>query len=166
MGTDSTVYQIVLVFHVLAAVVWVGGLVFMAAVVVPVARRRPDDQRRILLDEAGRQFRAVGWSALTVSVATGSYMLYHWGATWASLLDLSFFRGPHTRILGYKLLLVALMLAVSALHDWWLGPRATAADDPDEAERLRTLSSWLGRTTGLLAIGVVLLAIFVARPWL
>ncbi len=163
MPAATPLYQLIITLHVLSAIVWVGGVVFVAAVAVPIARRMDGEARRWLLGEVGRRFRAIGWAALGVLVATGSYMLMHWGATWANLLDGSFFASPHTRPLAYKLVLVALMLVVSGIHDWWLGPRATGAGSEDET--MRRWAGWLGRTTGVLSIGIVVLAVFVARPW-
>jgi len=46
-----------------------------------------------------------------------------------------------------------------------LGGDPTLTDDPEEARWLRTQAKWLGRVTGLLAVGVVMFAVFVARPW-
>lgn len=93
-------------------------------------------------------------------------MIVHWGATFSNLVDGSLFRSPHTRPLAYKLVLVAAMLVVSGIHDWWLGPSALAGDgDGASGGRLRVWAGWLGRLTGILAIGIVILAVFVARPW-
>ncbi|MFB6264185.1 MAG: hypothetical protein ABEL76_11255 [Bradymonadaceae bacterium] len=66
-------------------------------------------------------------------------------------------------MLGYKLLLVAAMLVSAGLHDWWLGPES-AERAGEDSEFVRTASRWLARLTAVLAVSVILLAIFVARP--
>ena len=164
--TGDLLYRVAVMVHVLGAVVWVGGVLFMGMVAVPAAKKLDDELRRKLLDDLGRRFRPIGWTALGLLVASGIYLMWHWGATVATVLDLSFFEHDHTRKLGYKLLLVVAMLVVSGLHDFWLGPRATREGrTPQEMERDRKLAGWLGRTTGILVILIVVLAVLVARPW-
>lgn len=160
-------YKIAVVIHVFSAVIWAGGVLFIALVGVPSLGKLAPDLKRQMLIEMGNRFRTVGWTCLTLLVITGSYMTYLWGATWSNLLDLSFFEHGHSRVLGRKLILVALMLVVSAVHDWWLGPRSARMEMSDEEkERARQLASYLGRITGLLVIGIVFLAVSVARRWI
>lgn len=161
----QVMYRIALTLHVLSAVVWVGGVLFVGTVAVPVAKGYSPRVRRRLMADVGRRFRAIGWGALAVVVATGGYLLWHWGARPSTLIDLSFFEHDHTRLLGYKLILVVGMLFTSGLHDFWLGPRASVGErSDDQRERDRKLASILGRLTGVLVILIVILAVFVARP--
>lgn len=163
--TGQLLYQISVLIHVLSAVVWVGGVMFMGVVAVPSAKKLDDGLRRRLLDDIGRRFRPIAWTSLTLLIITGGYLMYHWGATIGNLVDLSFFEHGHGRPLGYKLLVVVPMLVVTAAHDFWLGPRATdEGRTDDEIERDRKWAAWLGRATGMLALVVVILALFVARP--
>ena len=160
-------YRVSLVLHVLSAITWVGGVIFFAAVAIPVTRRLQPQLRRQMTLAIGRQFRPVGWTALTLLVLTGSVMIYRWGLRWDTLIDLSFFDAPHARLLGYKLLAVLAMLVVSGVHDFWLGPRsAKLTPDSAEAEKARRWASVLGRLTGGLVVVIAILAVFVARPWL
>lgn len=163
--TGDVLYRVAVVVHVLSAVIWVGGVLFMGMIAVPTAKKLDDKLRRQLLDELGRRFRPVGWTALGLLVTTGLYLMWHWGARIETVLDLSFFEHAHTRTLGYKLLLVIAMIGVSALHDFWLGPRATEPDRTDEeVEQDRRWASILGRITGVLVILIVIFAVFVTRP--
>jgi uncharacterized membrane protein len=156
-------YRLLVVLHVLGAVTWVGGVLFMGLVAVPVARRLAPDLRHRITVDVGRQARTVGWIALAVVLATGIAMANAWGADWATVFDGSFFAyTPRNRLLGWKLLLVAAMLVVTGFHDWVLGPRHAHA--PGD-ERARKLASRLGRVTGLLVIAIVVLAVYVARAW-
>jgi copper resistance protein D len=56
------------------------------------------------------------------------------------------------------------MLALSVVHDFWLGPAATRATD---GARLRRPAALLARVNGLLALLVVFLAVALVRgpPW-
>src|SRR5512145_1127021 len=95
--------------HVLAAVTWAGGMLFIALVLVPVVRRLPDPALRTrLVHEVGVRFRAVGWVALGVLVATGLVNLW----LRPELLTTTRF--------WWKAGLVALALLLSALHDFVL----------------------------------------------
>lgn len=61
-----------LYIHVLAATVWVGGLIVMASL-VPAVRRVTDD--RTVLQAMARRFGAISWIALGLLVLTGTTML-------------------------------------------------------------------------------------------
>ncbi len=160
------IYRFAIAIHVFSAVIWVGGVLFIGMIAVPAAKKLDDELRRKLLDDLGRRFRTVGWTALGLLITTGIYLMWNWGATWSSVFDLSFFEHAHTRLLGYKLLLVIPMLVISALHDFWLGPRATKEGRSDqEIAQDRKLAAWMGRATGSLVVFIILLAVFVARPW-
>jgi copper resistance protein D len=163
----ALLFKIALVVHVLSAIIWVGGVLFIAMVGVPSLNAlKPELKRRLLID-MGRRFRTIGWSCLALLVLTGSFMMWTWGATWSNVLDLSFFAHGHTALLGKKLLLVLVMLVTTGVHDWWLGPKsARQGSNAPSRERDRKLASFLGRLTGILVIAIVLLAVFVARPWL
>ncbi len=73
------------------------------------------------------------------------------------------------RALGVKLLLVAVILVFSALHDFLIGPRATALGRADptspEAIRVRRQASWIGRLNLLLGLVVIALGVVLVRGW-
>lgn len=160
-------YAYLVTLHVLAGVTWAGGVLFMGLAAVPVARKLPPELRRAVVTALGERARAVGWIALVVLVVTGVFLMRAWGATWASVLDGSFFAaGPRNQTLGWKLLAVTAMLAVTALHDWWLGPRHSRTEPgTPEAERYRLAASWMGRITGILVLVILMFAIRIARNW-
>ena len=160
-------YPIAVTLHVLAAIVWVGGALFMGAVAVPVARQLPDEQRHLVVGRIGYRFRPVGWAALVTLWITGIWLVLIWGGTWASLTDGSFYQSPQGAKIGIKFVVVALMTAVTAVHDWWLGPRSSAMrhDDPG-LPAARRVAGLLGMATAALSLVIVLLAIHIARPHL
>ncbi|MEK7701144.1 MAG: DUF4149 domain-containing protein [candidate division NC10 bacterium] len=131
--------------HVLAAVTWIGGMLFIALVLVPVTRRLEDPALRTrLVHEAGLRFRAVGWIALGLLVLTGL------GNLWLFPVFLSSPR-VHAKL---GLVLVALVLAV--LHDFVLGPRAGR---PGADPALRVRASWVARVNVLVVLAIVALGL-------
>lgn len=131
--------------HLAAALTWVGGMIFVALVLVPVTRGIEDAAlRRRLVHETGMRFRAVGWGAVTLLVATGLTNIW----LRPELLTLSRF--------WVKAVLVTVAVVLSALHDFVLGPRAGR---PDAAPSLRPAASWVARVNLLLVLVVVYLGL-------
>jgi uncharacterized membrane protein len=139
----------VLWLHVLAAITWIGGMLFIALVLVPIARRLDDQALRArLVHDIGLRFRTVGWIALGVLVVTGLINLWmHPG-----LLSSPRFH--------WKLGLVVLTLILSAFHDFVLGPRA-GAPGADPSARVR--ASWVARMNVLVILIIVALALSLFR---
>ena len=131
--------------HVLSAITWIGGMLFIALVVVPVTRRMNNASLcRNLIQQMGVRFRTVGWIALTLLVVTGLINLWIYPFLLSS-----------PRFL-WKLGLVIWALLLSAIHDFVLGPRA-GAPGADDAARLR--ASWIARINMAVAIVIVLLGL-------
>lgn len=155
--------------HILAAAVWIGGMVFLALVLVPLLRRSPDRrQASVMLQAAGRRLRVVGWAALGVLIATGVFN-FGYRAGWDDILAPSRWREAFGTAFEWKLGLVALTLVMSVLHDTVIGPRATALGRVDptsrEAVRARLAASWIGRVTMLLSVVMVFLSVVMLRGW-
>jgi uncharacterized membrane protein len=131
--------------HLLAAITWIGGMVFIALVLVPVTRALADPALRTrLVQDTGRRFRTVGWIALGALVATG--LVHLWLRPY--LLSAPRFH--------WKLGLVVLALALSVLHDFVLGPRAGR---PGADPALRRRASWVARVNLLVVLAVVFLGL-------
>lgn len=164
-------YQWVVFVHVVAAIAWIGGMFFVALVLVPVLRGQSRELRVRLLDAAGRRFRTVGWAAILILRVTGVWNLHNRGLAWDTITSAALFRGRFGHILAAKLAFVAAVLALSAVHDFVLGPASTRAAaapaDPRRAEALRRAASWIARVNALLALLIVGLAVALVRglPW-
>jgi uncharacterized membrane protein len=113
------VYTTVLVLHVLAAAVWVGGVVALTFAAIPVIRRLPPAERGPAMKAVGRRWRPIGWSSLAVLALTGLELARRWNAFDPDVF-LSWER-PGSLILA-KLVLGAAVIALAAVHDYWLGP--------------------------------------------
>ena len=155
-------YHLGVTLHVLAALLWLGGMFFLAAVGAPVLRRvEPPALRARLFRELGERFRAVGWACIGVLLVTGTANLWFrgwWGMeVWGSG---AFWASRPGRALGWKLAAVAVMVAASAVHDFVQGPRAARlAPGTPEAVAARSRAAWLARVNA--AVGIVLVAVAV-----
>jgi uncharacterized membrane protein len=164
-------YQLSVYLHILAAMVWVGGMLFLSLVAVPVARRLPPAERARLLDAVGRRFRVVGWSCVALLVATGIVNSGYRGVRWGDFTSGAILDSTFGRLLCLKLSLVAAMLAITALHDFVIGPRTTralAASSPGASRAAgRRAMRWLAVLALLLALLVVAVATMLVRglPW-
>lgn len=158
--------------HLMAAVVWVGGTIFLVIVLVP-AIRRPQfaGVASALIRWTAIRFRWVGWVCFGVFFFTGAMNLVARGIGWQELRDAVFWQGSFGRTLSVKLIVVAVILAISAFHDYFLGPRAAAAWESDarssETLRLRRQAVQLGRLNLALALTAIVLGIMLVRgaPW-
>jgi putative copper export protein len=161
-------YVIVVWLHLLAAAAWIGGMTFISLVLVPSLRDAELAAHRVaLLRETGRRFRRVGWIAVSTLLATGVALLAWRGVGAADLASRAFWASSFGRILAVKLALVAALLALSAVHDFWLGPRANLLLQADPTSprgiRLRRAASRCGRANLVLALAVLALAAMLAR---
>ncbi len=145
--------QIVLWLHVLSAIVWIGGMLFLSLALVPYARTLDPPSRARLISGVGRKFRTVSWIAIGLLILTGFANLGFMGLT-AQLG--SYLMSPAGQPLLWKLILFAVMLGLSLIHDVLIGPRAT--QDPQNPN-LRVISGWIGRITLLLGLIVIYLAL-------
>jgi copper resistance protein D len=131
--------------HALAAITWIGGILFVALVVVPVTRQIEDSALRArLIRDMGVRFRAVAWVSLGLLILTGLVSL------WAYPFLLT-----SPRFL-WKLGLVVWTLMLSALHDFVIGPRA---GEPGADPAMRIRASWVARINAVVALVIVLLGL-------
>lgn len=163
----STAYYLTVTLHLLAALFWLGGMFFLGVVGAPVLRGvEPPSLRQRLFHELGTRFRTAGWVAIAVLVATGTLILHqrallHWQGVLASP---AFWSSALGRALAVKLLAVAVMVGVSAVHDFVLGPAAGRVEPGTaRAIALRRHAALLARMNALVGLVVVLAAVRLAR---
>ncbi|MGD9893801.1 MAG: DUF4149 domain-containing protein [Dehalococcoidia bacterium] len=167
-------YQWIVFFHIIAAIIWIGGMLFLPLVLVPIVRREEPRVRAALMSTVGHRFRTVGWIAIAALLVTGVWNLHNRDTPWSTVLSADLFSGTWGHILAAKLGLVAVLLILSIFHDFVLGPRSTrlaqlrdTAGAVQRAERLRRQASWIGRVNALLALAIVFFAVALVRglPW-
>jgi putative copper export protein len=119
--------------HVLAATVWVGGQLTLAAL-VPVLRRAGADIPRA----AARRFNQVAWPAFAVLIITG---------IWNVIAVRSQVTGSYETTLVVKLVVVLISGVTAALHARARGPAGRAV---------------FGALTGVSALAALFLGILLA----
>lgn len=99
--------------HVLAAMGWVGGQLTLSAVVLPVLRRSTDAAARApLVRQMAMRFALVAnTTLLPLLLASGVALAWRRGVTFGTLAD-----PGYGRLLGIKLVLVAVSVALATVH--------------------------------------------------
>lgn len=143
-------------------------MVFLAAIVVPVTRR--PEYRSIaasLIHLTGVRFRWIGWICMVLLILTGTFNLIYRGLDLGYIFSGRIWADLFGKILMGKLLLVSLILLLSIVHDFMIGPRATALwrENPVSPDvlRLRRQASWIGRLNLVLALMAVALGVMLVR---
>jgi len=160
-------YFVNVTVHVLAAMLWLGGMFFLGVVGGPVLRAvEPAALRQQLFQQLGLRFRSVGWWAIGVLLITGVGNLQFRGwLQWDGVLGSGVFWATAAgRALALKLGAVTVMLVVSAIHDFILGPMAGEAQPGStRALALRRRAALLARVNAFLGVVVVIAAVRLAR---
>lgn len=159
-------YYLSVTVHVLAAMLWLGGMFFLALIGAPVLRGvEPPELRSRLFDALGRKFRSVGWLTLGVLLLTGVINLYYRGAFRADAWRTAEFWGSAWgRALAWKLVAVTVMLVVEGYHDWVLGPRAgQLVPGSPESLAMRRQASIYARVSAVCGVVIVIAAVRLAR---
>ena len=150
-------------FHLLAAVSWIGGMMFLSVVLVPVLRREPfASQRALLFRTIALRFRVVVWGAIAVLLFTGPPLLHQRGI---SITDPS----GWPMVLATKLGLVTILLLLTLTHDLIIGPRVGRILRLPVESRTRfdqTLvlwSPWVARFSLVLTLVILFAAVMLVR---
>ncbi|MCB0881033.1 MAG: DUF4149 domain-containing protein [Thermoleophilia bacterium] len=124
-----TIWTLVLFIHLLAIAAWLGGMLFLGAVVVPSVRAHGGLRAsRPLVTAVARRFGVIGGLAWVVILVTGLLMVQHRGGFDAiSGTD-------YGRKIMEKLGLLVLAGVAVLVHSLWQGPRLRRAEEAgDEA---------------------------------
>ena len=149
--------------HLLAAIIWIGGTIFLSVVLVPVLKCEPfASQKALLFRTIARRFRTVVWGAIAVLLFTGPLLLHQRGVPIAD-------PSGWPPVLALKLGLVAILLFLSLTHDLILGPLVGRIVQLSVESRI-TLdhalvlwSPWIARVSLVLALAVLLATVVLVR---
>lgn len=158
LGVDLWIHWL----HLMAAILWVGSVLFAALVVQPVLRRCLEPEARLAVyREIGRRFTPLQWGAWAVLLATGLAKLRGLRAT------PDVFYGPFGRILAVKLALVGVMAVLSLLHTYRWGPRLIEAGPghPEYPRMVSRMALWGKVNLLLLSLIVFCAALLRYNPW-
>ena len=151
--------------HVIAAVVWIGGNLILAMVIVPHFRQNlPPVQRIQILTLIGKRFEPIVWLCVLILVFTGIVNIFN--SVDLSATNEPLFVGTFMRTLGIKLLLFFILLILTGLHSIFYGPKLSKAiEDLDpETEELPANVNSIRKQMAIVssAMGVVSLLIILA----
>ena len=167
MSHLHSLYRVSVLVHVLAAIVWVGGIGFFSFVLVPWIRSDDAPARRRALHELALRFRPIGWTCFAILLVTGTFNLWVRGVRIESFTRAEWLGSPLGQAVVAKLGLFAAVVALSGLHDFVVGPRVASAmrvgAPPAQVAAARRRASWMGRINGALAIALVAAAVSIVR---
>ncbi len=110
--------------HVFSAIIWIGGAIFLAIVMVPVARgMEPPAIGLLFLRKAALRFRGIAWVLLGILVVSGVAALEGRGIGLGRFAEDGFWSSEIGTALLVKIVLVGILLVMSGVHDFVLGPR-------------------------------------------
>ncbi|HUF93714.1 MAG TPA: CopD family protein [Candidatus Limnocylindria bacterium] len=149
-----TVALVVVWLHLLGVVVWIGGVMYQAHVLMPAARAGAIAP----FADTARRARPLTWTAVSVVVLTGFYNITQLGPL-EKVMD-----SGAGMLLVAKFALVIVAVAVAAQRDFARLPILHAAiqGGGDHAAELKALAR-MDRTVLLLAVIVMYLGLAVSR---
>jgi putative copper export protein len=143
------VHAVLVVVHLLAAAVWVGGTVALVFVGVPVVAQLEGEARARSMRLLGRRWRPIGYGALLVLGVTGVPLA---ADDWEA--------GPGFRwTLLAKVASAVALAGLAALHDFVLGPRLAREVREGRGQGTRLLLVVVGRAAFAFTIAVPVLGV-------
>ena len=119
MKANMSFTNTIVFIHVLAAITWLGGMFFIALVMVPVLKDFEPHQKRIeVLSATARRFRVVSWGAIPILLISGVSNAIIRGVTGDMVSNGSLFLSYFGKILTVKVIFVFIVLVLSAIHDF------------------------------------------------
>lgn len=153
--------------HLIFVTFWLGGMLFTAAVLVPATRRKLAPQKGLLFTELGTRFSRLSWIIFPLLLLTGFAALIGRGFSAETIFSENFWNTLYGGRLMGKLYLFGLMLILSGIHDFWLGPKAARLIDEEpgklKTQRYRKITSWVGRINLLIGLGILYFAVTLVR---
>jgi putative copper export protein len=148
------VQEVIVIVHLLAAAIWVGGSVALVVAGVPAIRILDGEPRARAMKELGLRWRPLGYGSLLVLAVTGVQLAQH---------DWSEGRSPFQTVLWVKVGLSVGLVTASYLHNFVLGPRLQAEIREGRPEKTRPTLVVVGWTSLTLTIAVPILGTILAH---
>ena len=151
--------------HVTAAVVWIGGNLILAMVIVPYFKKSAAPVERIrILTRIGKQFEPIVWVCVIILIFSGLFNVFRavGGDTEAVKLFM--------RTLGIKLILFLILAILTWFHGFIMGPRLRQAVEaldpetqelPEEIDKMRRSMAVVSSLMGIVSLLVLLAAVAV-----
>ncbi len=158
-------YLISLIFHIFAAMFWVGGILLYAVIIISVIRD-PEfkDVKLRLLEKTALRFRKVSYFIFGVLLFSGTLLVISKGYLQISAnLENMTFAIPS--MFQLKIFLFVFLVCSSLYHDFFSGPSAFAyvETNPELFEKFRKRSALFGKVNLLISILIAILGILGSR---
>jgi uncharacterized membrane protein len=147
------VFQVIVIVHLFAAIIWVGGSIALVFAGVPAIRVLEGEPRGMAMKELGLRWRPLGYGSLLVAALTGVYLAAH---------DWSEGRSPFETVLWVKVVLSIGLIGASYLHNFVFGPRLQAEIKEGRPQTTRPTLVVIGWTSLTLTIIVPILGAILA----
>ena len=151
--------------HVIAAVVWIGGNLILAMVIVPHFRQNlPPVQRIQILTLIGKRFEPIVWGCIGILFFTGIVNIFFA----VDLTTSTAISDAFMRTLLIKIGLFFVLVILTALHSMIFAPRLAAAVEtldpaleelPSEIKPLRSRMSIISSLMGVVSLLILLAAV-------
>jgi len=148
------VLNLTLYLHLLAALFWVGGMLFLVFIIAPFLMTLEPKDRSKVYQFVGQKYRKLGWVAIIILLVTGPLNLYFLGVPPSAIGDTTFLASSYGRTLIIKVTLITILVISSLVHDFYIGPKARG--DRKYSKLARTF----GRMNLILALLIALFAVF------
>lgn len=120
MNSDFWSLSLVYFFHLVATVVWIGGLTVSALFLLPIARRSLEPKAYALfLDRFRKRFNPLAWLCLAILTGTGLFQM----STSPQYEGFLVIQNPWSVAIFLKHVAFGVMTAVSAWLTWGIFPK-------------------------------------------
>ena len=149
--------------HVTSAVVWIGGNLILAMVIVPYFKKSVAPLERIkILTRIGKQFQPIVWGCVMILIFSGLFNVFRAIGGDPEAI------GQFMRTLGIKLILFIILIILTGIHSFIMGPRLGHAIEalgpdveelPEEIDKIRRSMAIVSSLMGFVSLLVLLAAV-------
>lgn len=152
--------MIVLWIHWVAAIAFIGGLIFHVAVFRPALRETNPKDGAGIIKRVEQRFKTVRWLSLLALLATGIINLL--GESGSARIE-----SAYGGVLMIKLFFVLVIFALTGVYDFALGGGASTASRGPVQEPVQSnaqaAKTWIGLTILFFGLATIFAAVFMAR---
>lgn len=123
-------HHILLILHLLAATIWVGGHLVMAITILPTALKQKRPEMILAFEHT---YGKIGMPALVTLIVSGIWMAYDFGVP---VSDWFSFASPMEKVISTKLTLLLLTFALAISAQRRVIPNLTAKRLPEMAAHI------------------------------